>query len=105
MTFDEYQNESRKTARYPHVGKNFIFPALGLCGESGELADIIKKLNSNSKDNLSEEQITLIKKELGDVLWYITQIAEEFDISMEDIAKINIEKINSDEINGRSYSG
>ena len=43
MTFEEYQKESRKTALYPNKGNNFIYPVLGLCGESGEIAEKIKK--------------------------------------------------------------
>ena len=44
MDFKEYQKESKKTALYPDSGSNFIYPTLGLSGESGEVADKIKRL-------------------------------------------------------------
>jgi NTP pyrophosphatase (non-canonical NTP hydrolase) len=44
LTFAEYQKESRKTAVYPDQGNNFIYPALGLAGETGEVLEKIKKI-------------------------------------------------------------
>lgn len=44
MDFNEYQKKARKTAIYPNIGKNYIYPALGLGGESGEVLEKIKKL-------------------------------------------------------------
>ena len=44
MEFNEYQKLARKTAIYAGAGKNFVYPALGLCGESGEVAEKIKKI-------------------------------------------------------------
>jgi len=95
MTFEEYQKLSRKTAIYPDKGKNFIYPVLGLTGESGEVAEKIKKVlrdNDGIVDNLRKQEI---KKELGDVLWYLSQIATELGLSLDSIASFNIKKLNS----------
>ena len=44
MELNDYQRESRKTALYPEVGSNAIYPTLGLVGEAGEVADKVKKI-------------------------------------------------------------
>lgn len=95
MNFEEYQRESRKTAHYPNAGKNFIFPTLGLAGESGEVAEKIKKVIRDKEEKIDEKTRKEIQKELGDVLWYISQIASELDLSLEEVAGENIEKLSS----------
>jgi NTP pyrophosphatase (non-canonical NTP hydrolase) len=94
MDFKEYQTESRKTARYP---KEFhlAYPALGLTGEAGEVAEKIKKALRDDNGTVSDERRTAIKKELGDVLWYVAQLATELGLDMEEIAQGNIEKLQS----------
>ncbi len=95
MTFQEYQEKSRKTALYPNVGNNFVYPTLGLAGETGEVAEKIKKVIRDKGGVMGEETKTELKKELGDVLWYVTQIAAELNLSLDDIAALNIEKLYS----------
>ncbi len=99
MDFKEYQKLSRRTAKYPNIGKNetdnFLYPVLGLLGESGEVAEKVKKLFRDDQGILSEERKENIKKELGDVLWYLSQIATDFNLDLDDIAKDNIEKLYS----------
>lgn len=93
MTFEEYQKLSRETAIYPDKGNNFIYPVLGLSGEAGEVSEKIKKILRDKGGAVNKEDKTEISKELGDVLWYIAQIATELNISLDDIAKNNIEKL------------
>ncbi|MGC9031536.1 MAG: nucleoside triphosphate pyrophosphohydrolase family protein [Minisyncoccia bacterium] len=93
MDFKEYQKKSRKTAIYPNKGKNFIYPVLGLVGESGEVAEKIKKIIRDKKGIIKKEDKEEIKKELGDVLWYISQIATELKISLEEVALTNLKKL------------
>jgi len=93
MDFNEYQKESRKTALYPNVDKNFIYPTLGLAGEAGEVAEKIKKVIRDKKGIIDDETREMIKKELGDVLWYVAQLSTELKISLEEVAKSNIEKL------------
>ena len=95
MTFEEYQKESRKTALYPNRDNNFIYPVLGLCGESGEIANKIQKVIRDDGGIMSGLKKEEIKKELGDVLWYISQIATELGLSLDSVAKLNIEKLKS----------
>ncbi len=95
MTFKEYQKLSRKTAIYPGVGKNFVYPALGLSGESGEVAEIVKRIIRDKKGVVDQNSKAEISRELGDVLWYLTQLATEFGISLEEIASNNIKKLKS----------
>lgn len=93
MNFDEYQKKSRKTAIYPDAGNNFIYPTLGLSGEAGEVAEKIKKVIRDKGGKIDEETREAIKKELGDVLWYVSQIATELNISLEEAASGNISKL------------
>lgn len=93
MTFEEYQQQSRKTATYPNAGNNFVYPTLGLSGEAGEVAEKIKKVLRDKGGVIDEETKQLIGKELGDVLWYVNQIATELGLSFEDVAKGNLEKL------------
>ncbi|MDP3902096.1 MAG: nucleoside triphosphate pyrophosphohydrolase family protein [bacterium] len=95
MDFKEYQEKSRKTALYPGNGNNFIYPTLGLAGEAGEVADKIKKVLRDKGGLISEETKKELEKELGDVLWYLSQIASELGLSLENVAVKNIEKIYS----------
>ena len=93
MDFDSYQIEARKTAIYPEKGKNFIYPTLGLVGETGEVAEKIKKIIRDKNGIFDNESRAAIKKELGDVLWYISNLCDELDFSLNDVAKINLEKL------------
>lgn len=95
MTFDEYQQKSRKTAVYPNAGNNFIYPTLGLAGEAGEVAEKIKKVLRDNNGVMDDARRDDIKKELGDVLWYVSQISTELGLSLDEVANLNIEKLYS----------
>lgn len=95
MKFDEYQKKSRKTAGYPSIGHPVVYPTLGLAGEASEVANKVKKIFRDDNGNFTPERIEQIKKELGDVLWYIAQVATELELSMDDIATLNIERLYS----------
>jgi NTP pyrophosphatase (non-canonical NTP hydrolase) len=90
MHFDEYQEKARKTAFYPREQAVF-YPALGLSGEVGELNNKIKK---GMRDNVKPDMEGL-KGELGDVLWYLSQVASDLGISLDEVAESNIEKLKS----------
>lgn len=95
MTLEEYQKKSRKTAKYPGADSNFVYPTLGLTGEAGEVADKIKKIIRDDGGEVLPEKKKEIEKELGDVLWYTSQLATELGLSLEEIAEKNIEKLYS----------
>ena len=100
LSFEQYQKESRKTAVYPEQGNNFIYPALGLAGETGEVLEKIKKIIRDKGGELDEEMRKKIAKELGDVLWYIAQLCTELGLSMEEVARKNLEKLFSRKARG-----
>lgn len=93
MNFAEYQEASRIFARYPDAGKNYIYPTLGLAGEAGEVAEKIKKILRDKSGAVSDEARIEIKKELGDVLWYLTQLSSELGIALDDVADGNLKKL------------
>ena len=95
MTFDDYQEKSRKTAIYPNIGQNFIYPTLGLADEAGEVVGKIKKVMRDHGGVINDTHKEEIAKELGDVLWYVAQIATELNISLKTVAVGNIEKLYS----------
>ncbi len=104
MYFDEYQTRSRETAIYPDRGRNFVYPTLGLAGEAGEVAEKIKKVIRDKNGIMDQETKDKISKELGDVLWYVAQLATELDLSLDDVADANISKLQSRKERG-SLSG
>lgn len=92
MTFNDYQTTARTTAIYPNLGSNYIYPTLGLVGEAGEVAEKVKKILRGGEEMTDDQRQELIK-ELGDVLWYIANLATEFNISLDDLADRNIQKL------------
>ena len=95
MDFQLYQERCRATARYPDAGANPIYPTLGLCGEAGEVADKVKKVLRDRQGNFSPEVIADLQLELGDVLWYVAQLATELGLELEQIAQSNLDKLAS----------
>lgn len=114
MDFNEYQKQAATTAIYPkfdatEISKfnteltdeelNFlnmsglIYTSLGLSNESGEVLGKIKKIIRDNNCAMNVEKRDEIAKELGDVLWYVTNIATELNISLNDIAEKNLEKL------------
>ncbi len=93
LSFEEYQRKSRETAVYPDAGNNFIYPALGLSGETGEVLEKIKKVIRDKEGKIDEETKEKISKELGDVLWYIAQLCTELGLDMGEVAQKNLEKL------------
>lgn len=95
MTFEEYQKQADSTAMYPNIGDNFIYPTLGLAGETGEVVEKVKKIIRDDGSAVSEEKKEEIKKELGDVLWYIARLSAELGFTINEVAELNIKKLNS----------
>ena len=93
MQLSEYQNRSRSTAVYPDAGDNLTYPALGLCGEAGECAEKVKKAIRDDGGALTEERRDALAAELGDVLWYMAQLATEAGLDLDEIAEDNLAKL------------
>lgn len=93
MDFGEYQRLSRRTAVYPDAGSNLAYPALGLCGEAGEAAEKVKKAMRDDGGQLTESRRAALSGELGDVLWYVAQLATEAGLDLDEIADGNLAKL------------
>jgi NTP pyrophosphatase (non-canonical NTP hydrolase) len=92
VELSEYQRLSRRTAEYPREAW-LAYPALGLAGEAGEVAEHAKKAIRDDDGSVSETRRAAISKELGDVLWYVAQIATELDLELDQIAQENLDKL------------
>jgi NTP pyrophosphatase (non-canonical NTP hydrolase) len=93
MDFNDYQVRSRKTAGYPDIGHPIIYPTLGRVNEAGEVAGKIKKVFRDKDGQISEETREALKAELGDVLWYLAQVATELNLTLDEVAEYNITKL------------
>lgn len=87
---NNYQMQARKFAIYPER-MNIIYPALGLAGESGEVADKVKKIYRDGRDDTRFK--AEIAKEIGDVLWYCANLADDLGFTLQQIAEMNIYKL------------
>ncbi len=88
--FDEYHTFVKSMKVYPEKHA-IIYPALGIAGEGGEIAEKVKKwLRGDSELNKTE-----VLKEVGDVLWYLTSMADDLGFTLQDAVNMNIEKLTS----------
>lgn len=99
MDLSEYQRQSRRTAEYPR-DTWLAYPALGLAGEAGEVAEHAKKAIRDDAGKVSDERRAAMSKELGDVLWYVAQLATELGLDLDEIAGQNLEKLFSRQARG-----
>lgn len=99
ITLDEYQAEAMNTAVYPG---HLIYPLLGLQGEVGELSEKVKKYfrDTTGEMELDDPVVEMsaefredLAKEAGDVLWYLTALANDLGYDLEEIAAMNLKKL------------
>ena len=104
MDLLEYQNKAMETAIYPSGGiQGIAYTALGLNGESGEVAELVKKIVRDDEAGKSSEAFEkaisvrrdAIVKEMVDVLWYLAALSNELGVTLEEVANINVEKLRS----------
>ena len=90
MDIRDYQKQAMMTLN-PELSKKdvLINSVMGLCGESGEAIDIVKKWLAQGHE-LDKERLA---KELGDIAWYLAEAATALDMELEDILQANIEKL------------
>ena len=91
--FNTYQTESRKTWDTIPMNHPIVYPTIGLINEAGEVAGKIKKIFRDQNGQITAEDRQSLKSELGDVLWYLTQICTELDLTLGEVAETNIAKI------------
>ena len=107
MTFNNYQTNASRTAFYPRAeykNQGLYYTTLGLVGEAGEIANKVKKIIRDNDGNLEELSKTDIFYELGDVLWYCANIADELGVNLGDVAKSNLNKL-ADRLNRGKIKG
>jgi NTP pyrophosphatase (non-canonical NTP hydrolase) len=93
MLLSDYQRLSRRTATYPGAGDNIVYPTLGLSGEAGEVAEKVKKMLRDDGGVMTGERLQALAGELGDVLWYVAQVATEAGLDLEAVAQANLDKL------------
>jgi NTP pyrophosphatase (non-canonical NTP hydrolase) len=93
--FQAYQQASRKTWGVISMDSPIVYPTLGLTNEAGEVAGKIKKIFRDKGGTISAEDREALKYELGDVLWYLTQICTELGLTLQEVASANVEKLYS----------
>ena len=90
LTMNEYQHLAERTSGAGNKGnQRKIIAALGLAGEAGEFANMIKKLTAHGHKIPPEE----LAEELGDVLWYLAEAATACGLTLYDIAEQNVAKL------------
>ena len=92
MDFKEYQEKALKTKAYG-AGDKITYPALGLGDEAGEVLGKVKKVLRDNNGEFTEDLCRQIGDECGDVLWYISALCDDLNISMQDVAENNIKKV------------
>jgi len=97
MDFNEYQRECRKTdvgtAAQNCLEPGWLYYALGISGEAGEMTEKIKKLFRDKNGIVDGEFRLHLVKEIGDQMWYQARLLDQFDIKYEDVAKHNVKKL------------
>jgi NTP pyrophosphatase (non-canonical NTP hydrolase) len=91
MNLDKYQEMAKSTAIYDKKHA-ILYPALGLAGEAGEVANKIKKLIRDGYEKNKDYRKT-ISDEIGDVLWYCAVLADDIGFKLSDIATNNLVKL------------
>lgn len=94
LTMADYQDLAKVTARFDKKAYDGrMYCAIGLSGEVGELNELIKKLFRDDEGILTEERKAKIKKEAGDVCWYLTMLLRECGLTLEEAAVSNLDKL------------
>jgi NTP pyrophosphatase (non-canonical NTP hydrolase) len=94
---NNYQMQAKKFAIYPEDMK-VVYPALGLAGEAGEVADKVKKIYRDGRDDSRFKGE--IAQEIGDVLWYCAVLANDLGFSLQQVAEMNIYKLQCRRVKG-----
>lgn len=104
MTIKEYQTQAFTTLTTDHaygdISAQLMAQLLGLVGESGEVAEKVKKILRDKDGKLSDEDRQELLKELGDILWYVNAVSQLLGSDLETVAQKNLEKVLSRKARG-----
>jgi NTP pyrophosphatase (non-canonical NTP hydrolase) len=101
MTFDDYQTQALTTVlSTDDQFKDLLHWVLGINGESGEIAEKLKKIIRDKGGVIDDKDKAELGKEIGDVLWYLAVFAHDLGISIDDIAQQNLAKLKSRKARG-----
>ncbi|MEO8862947.1 MAG: nucleoside triphosphate pyrophosphohydrolase family protein [Candidatus Saccharimonadales bacterium] len=101
MTLDEYQAKALTTAiKNPDPLMDKTIWAMGISGEAGEVLEKWKKIVAYKKGEISEQDRLEVKKELGDVVWYVAVFAHSLGFSLDEVMQMNVEKLASRKARG-----
>jgi NTP pyrophosphatase (non-canonical NTP hydrolase) len=109
-TFDEYQEAAVKTAIYP-TGAEVWYPALGLAGGAGEVANQVKKILHDddfctfTSPSITDERRAAVRQEIGGVMWYVAALCTDLNLNLGDVCRENIEILASRQERGTLRGG
>ena len=92
MDFTKYQQTAVETAIYPDTHR-ILYPALGMAGEAGEVANKVKKIIRDGPENMPDDWKDQLASEIGDVLWYCAALSNDIGIPLALIAAQNRDKL------------
>lgn len=98
MEMNEYQRYASTTAIYPGHddptdANGLSYVTMGLVGEAGEIANKVKKILRDQNGAITFANAMDLQKEIGDVLWYVSQMCQQLDIFLDDVAQKNLNKL------------
>lgn len=96
LDMDLYQEQAHETSHNTRIGGDaLLYPVLGLCGETGELANKVKKIHRDHDGLIGEDDLLALKQEIGDCIWYLAELCTQLGISLSDVADLNLFKLRS----------
>ena len=102
MDFDDYEKLATRTVTFEDkpLEHQLMYVALGVAGEAGEIAEKVKKIIRNDDGIVSDEKRSALKSEIGDVLWYLSQLSRILGFSFSDAARANVAKLEDRALRG-----
>lgn len=94
MDWYNFQENTETTAVYPGANSgDLVYVTLGLVGEAGEVAELVKKQLRAGKDFFDPEFVDKMQEELGDVFWYLARLLKETGLDYNEVLLANVEKL------------
>jgi len=91
---DEFVNRITDLESQGFPSERLLTAAVGMCAESGEFTEIVKKIIFQGK-SVNEENLFHLKRELGDIMWYVAQACLSLNVSLEEVIQMNFEKLSA----------